>query len=102
MINFTKPKIGDIRYQVFMDEDDDWWIYKVKMTKTGRTWYAGKILKFIDGTDIYFNRIESGELYYWNYVETLSDAKKLLMYGVFDAREVNLFFRENPDLEQLI
>ena len=102
MIKFTKPKLDDIRYQVFMTFSGDWWIYKVEMIKCGRTWYAGKILDHIDGIDTYSDRTYTGEFYYWNYVETLSDAHKMLIYNAFDDREVNLFYRENPDLEQII
>ena len=103
MIKFTRPKMGDIRYQVFMTYDRDWWIYKVEMTKVGRTWFHGKILEYIDGT-IACNAVKtkSGDLNYWHFVETLEDAHKMLIYNIFDTRETELFFREKPDLEQIV
>lgn len=103
MIKFSKPEIGDIRYLVFMAYDGSWWIQKVKMTQAGKRnkWFAGRVIDNIDGTINPKRKNYTGQYYYWQFVDSESDAKKMLIYNIFDTRDVNLFYRGKPDLEDL-
>ena len=103
MIEFSKPKAGEIRYLAFQDhEKHHFWIQKVEMTKTGKKWFGAKILQHIAGIKMNLDTKKSGEYLYFCFLKTEEDAKKLLILDVFDDRQVHIFFREEPDIEELL
>ena len=104
MIKFTKPKVNEIRYVSFMSNYTLWWVYKVKINKVGTKWITCNMLEYITGSENPYkdNMNANVQLYYWHYQKTLEDAYKMLIYNIFDTRDVELFYREQPDLGQII
>ena len=105
MIKFSKPKEGEIRYLAFQDSaKKHFWLQKVKIIYAGRRWYQGKILEFIAGEHEIGDEEEmrTGQYPYFCFLETESDAKKLLVLNTFDTRQITIFFHDEPNLEGLI
>jgi hypothetical protein len=106
MIKFSKPKEGETRYLAFQDHNKKhFWIQRVEMTYIGTRWYQGKIEKFIAGENEVSDpdKLLTGQYPYFCFLETESDAKRLLILNAFDTRVVPIFFREDdPGIEELI
>jgi hypothetical protein len=103
MIEFSKPKIGDIRFLAFQNHSkENFWLQKVEITKVGKTWVQANILQHIVGTPMNLDVKQTGQYYPFCFLKTEEDAKKLLILDTFDTRSVHIFFRDEPDIEELL
>ena len=104
MINLSKPKKGETRYLTWLDHSKQvYYIIRVKMSKIGRQWYKGICEKQILGyhDPEFAPGKDTGEYFYFCFLETEEDARRMLILGALDTREGSLFFRNDPDLEEL-
>jgi hypothetical protein len=102
-MKFSKPKMGETRFLVFMDHDkEQYWIYEVIVVKAGRTWFRGKpVRKIIDNSHDSLAVREVGEYPSFCFLETEEDSRRLLLVAALDPRSTHLFFKENPYLWEL-
>jgi hypothetical protein len=103
MIEFSKPKAGEIRFLAFQDHDKkNFWLQKVEIVRAGKKWIQAKILQHISGVPMNMDTKKTGQYYSFCFLKTEENAKKLLILDAFDTRSVHIFFRDEPDIEELI
>jgi hypothetical protein len=104
-MKFTRrPKIGEVKYLAFLEHDGrHYLLHKVKMKYAGKKYFGASLMEvIIDQSEHGFDSAsDQGQYFNFCFLETEEDAKRLLLIGALDGRDVQVFFREKPDLEEL-